>query len=702
MNNIFFGKISKKIDSKQIDEGYYKANKDSGWFGELQLGDYVYLIGGDRIQFWQAKKWNETNDCLFFDIINNDIGIGVNEFISLNFFLLTKALIVLSSRSARNRAFFKLDIIKEYDISELSKSSFYKNKNLYRNIVITDKSNLTFDSLDLQLYYNGDELSLYHSTFFSDEVYNSFRDNLKMQVGGAVRKDNTIKIVKNAVEKGNAVLSFNDLGLRSFYDAFFCDYKEKETEDTDSDEDNESVQELRLLQMVNLLKKKNNLILQGAPGTGKTFHTAKIAEKICNNGSGIKKDYKTLIDENRIMFTTFHQSMDYEDFVEGIKPDCSTSTVTYAVKPGLFKQICEKAKAPVIINSDLKIRDNPTIWKVSLKGTYENEVRTECLLNSRIRIGWDDYGENIEDDFTYPDGGASVLDAFINKMQIGDIVMSCYTQTTVDAIGVIAGEYEWDEQLTDYKRSRKVNWLVKNIKEDIYELNNKTVMTLSTVYRLNNISLEGVMSILNKYKVAKNESIHKNTKPYILIIDEINRGNISKILGELITLLEVDKRADRDNAIKVTLPYSQEEFSVPSNLYIIGTMNTTDRSVGNIDYAIRRRFAFYTLTANEEAIISYYDTFKDIESGTKDIALGLFKKTYSFINTHISPEFDIEDIMIGHSYFMAEDKCSLEMKLEYEIIPLLKEYEKDGIITLRLEERKSLGKDWINLFEITK
>ena len=701
MNNIFFGKISKKFDIEQIEKGYYKAGKDSGWFGELQLGDYVYLIGGNKIQLWQAKNWNTTNDCLFFDIINKDLGIGINQFIALNFFKLTKALIVLTSRSARQRAFFKLDVVKEYDINELSDNKFYFEPTLYRNIVVTDKNNIIPNSLDLQIYDDDANLSLYHASFISSEVYNSFQDNLNRLGGGSKHKDNTIKIIKKAIDGKQAKLSHSDIGLRSFYDAFFCDYKDKDIED-EIEEDIESASSTSMME--NLLKLKKNLIIQGAPGTGKTYHTTEIAVALCNGVSTTKESranimnaYKSLIKQGRIMFSTFHQSMDYEEFVEGLKPECTTDTVTYSIKPGLFKQICEKAKAPIITNNNLGIRNNPTIWKVSLKGTYDNDVRTDCLQNNRIRIGWDQYGENIEDDFTYSDGGKGILDTFINKMQIGDIVMSCYTQTTVDAIGVIIGEYEWDNQLDEYKRLRKVNWLIKGVKENIYELNNNTVMTLSTVYRMNHLSMEAVMSILDKHKAVQTKSIHKNTEPHILIIDEINRGNISKIFGELITLLEVDKRADEENAIKVTLPYSQEEFSVPSNLYIIGTMNTTDRSVGYIDYAIRRRFAFYTLMANKDAIESYYDTTKDVEDGTKEIALDLFDKIGGFVETKKSSEFDIDDIMIGHSYFMAKDKNSLKMKLDFEIIPLLKEYEKDGITTC-----KPNTEEWTTLFQKTK
>jgi 5-methylcytosine-specific restriction protein B len=212
-------------------------------------------------------------------------------------------------------------------------------------------------------------------------------------------------------------------------------------------------------------------------------------------------------------------------------------------------------------------------------------------------------------------------------------------------------------------------------------------MTLSTVYRLNNLSLENIMSILERYNVAKEESILKNTKPYILIIDEINRGNISKIFGELITLLEVDKRMGALNEIKVKLPYTQEEFSVPSNLFIIGTMNTADKSLGYIDYAIRRRFAFKSLLS-DITVIENYDNFVDVKM--KDKALKLFNNIQTFIAKHIESDLYAEDLMLGHSYFLANNSAEMRLKLEFEIIPLLKEYEKDGVLRV--------GKNALNEF----
>ena len=298
---------------------------------------------------------------------------------------------------------------------------------------------------------------------------------------------------------------------------------------------------------IDILGLKKNIILQGAPGTGKTYSTAAIALRIINGVNAkdefeyldhtkVMEEYQAKYDNGQIVFITFHQSMTYEDFVEGIKPKVCNGNIVYNVEPGIFKQICLEA-----------------------------------------------------------------------------------------------------------------------------------------------------------------QKIENKDKNYVLIIDEINRGNVAKIFGELITIIETDKREiigepgnENQHTIIVKLPYSKEPFSVPSNLYIIGTMNTIDRSTGTLDYVLRRRFSFVTITSSCtydvsekvngcEELNNYY-----IDEDLKKKANDLFAKVYEFLSKkEHKADMNIEDLMPGHSYFMAGSLEELNYKLEYEIKPLIREYAKDSIITVK-------------------
>ena len=176
-----------------------------------------------------------------------------------------------------------------------------------------------------------------------------------------------------------------------------------------------------------------------------------------------------------------------------------------------------------------------------------------------------------------------------------------------------------------------------------------------------NISYKVENKVLAKF--AKKAQDNPNGK-YVLIIDEINRANLPSVLGELIYALEY-----RGEAVTTMYEFEGErQIVLPKNLYIIGTMNTADRSVGHIDYAIRRRFAFVSVLPDEKII-------------ENEQALNIFKEVVSLFEEHLSADFQKEDVMIGHSYFLVKDEAGLAIKLEYEIKPILKEYLKDGILT---------------------
>ena len=450
-----------------------------------------------------------------------------------------------------------------------------------------------------------------------------------------------------------------------------------------------------------LWKKRKNIILQGAPGTGKTYRIPELVVRLCepefdaNNATRkeLMSVYNRLKEEKHVMFTTFHQSMDYEDWLEGLRPVLKNDQVTYKIEPGIFKRLCTEAERPLSAKKDVNISDEAIVWKVSLSGTGDNPVRRDCMKNGYIRIGWDGYGENIteETDWSIHNGeGKTILNAFINTMKVGDVVMSCYSSRTIDAIGIVTGEYEWHDNFEHYKRVRRVKWLVKDINEDIVKLNDDKTMTLGTVYRLNAITLDKVKSLLDKYEASK--TLIDNNKPYVIVIDEFNRGNVSKIFGELITLLEPDKRKGMRNAESVLLPYSKKEFYIPSNVFLVATMNTADRSLDTIDYAIRRRFAFITVKPQEidddnfnselfrkvsSLFISNYDEYA--ESGFDDTIKLLPAET-------LSEEYRPEDVWIGHSYFIMDGEYALQDRLLFEIIPLLEEYIRDGVLTSEAQQ----------------
>lgn len=395
-----------------------------------------------------------------------------------------------------------------------------------------------------------------------------------------------------------------------------------------------------------ILSLKKNLILQGAPGTGKTYNTAALALSICGETipekhADVMKRYDELQKEGRIGFCTFHQSMDYEDFVEGIKPKTENEQITYEIETGIFKTMCTNAEK----GNAIRIDNFQESWNKLIDYLDENDFVSVELLSGKgsFRVELNEYGTGLANR-TYENGGFE-KDKWIqgkSKFFNYDQLYNIYRGLP----GTPAGGHD------NYRKA-----IVAKMKKDF--------------------------SLLD----YKETEIGENGKNYVLIIDEINRGNVSKIFGELITLLEADKRLGGDHPIKVTLPYSKEPFGVPSNFYIIGTMNTTDRSVGTIDYAVRRRFAFVTLKANKQILV---DKYGEVSKQVK-----LFDYVYTFLNDDKKhPDMDIDDLMVGHSYFMADDDKELKLKLEYEIIPLIREYSKDCIVNVGKDELEKAFNDW--------
>ena len=387
-------------------------------------------------------------------------------------------------------------------------------------------------------------------TFYKDEIYQNICDYFGYTSRKAGKKyEHFLELVNGFVKSYgeeiqqimlNEIKGFKNKPLNlAVQTLFWCmkDYMKEELDKKMTTETNNSSKGTWYDDVVRTWERRKNVVLYGAPGTGKTYDVPELAVRLCDpafmaaepSREEIVSRYNQLKTEKRIAFTTFHQSLDYEDWIEGLRPVVNeNSQVTYEIESGIFKKLCEEAERPVVKDKQVGISDNAVVWKVSLAGTGDNDVRRECMENNHIRIGWDGYGPVISDETdwsVYNGEGKQILDAYINKMKIGDIVMSCYSSQTIDAIGVVAGEYEFEDKFPNYKRVRRVNWLVKDINENIVEMNDGKTMTLGTVYRLNSITLDNVKSILEKYNTSS--KMEENDKAYVMVIDELNRGNQS-------------------------------------------------------------------------------------------------------------------------------------------------------------------------------
>ncbi len=429
-----------------------------------------------------------------------------------------------------------------------------------------------------------------------------------------------------------------------------------------------------------------NQILYGPPGTGKTYHTINKAVQITNpdfdisqHRAIIKAEYKRLVDAGQIVFTTFHQSMSYEDFVEGIKPvignESTGGQINYAVEDGIFKSLCQQASFKDVQKDDSIDWGKKDYFKLSLGGIARPDVHDYCLDHNIIALGYG--GENDLSDLStitdwhdfkikfsvlnpeeYKETTYSAQAAFtFLRMNIGDVVVISKGNRIVDAVGIVESEYYYDDNVAiDYKHFRKVKWLSTrmNYKPDFFLDVNISQMTIYEFYK-HSIKIEAFKELF-----SSNSTVETSIKPHVLIIDEINRGNVSAIFGELITLIEDSKREDQPEALEVILPYSKEKFSVPPNLYIIGTMNTADRSVEALDTALRRRFVFEELLPNPSLLNQILFGYE---------ASALLEK----INKRIEKLMD-RDHCIGHAYFLDKDEESFIESFYKNIIPLLQEY----------------------------
>ncbi len=376
-----------------------------------------------------------------------------------------------------------------------------------------------------------------------------------------------------------------------------------------------------------------NRILYGPPGTGKTYKSIDLAVKtvigISSTHADNKKLFDTLRKEGQIEFVTFHQNYGYEDFMVGIKPDVEFSALRFKPFKGIFYEIAKRAKQ----NYSDSLKDAVTLskenWVRNMLEAFKDHVESIIEKEGKYTI------KNAVSIYSVED------DAFV------------YTGEKAD------GE-KWKNERLGMHYEPLIIMLLSDVKE------RKDIKGMSGIPSLEKQHATYCFEVIQKFReyLKNNQKVFiedqtqaQELKNFVLIIDEINRANISRVFGELITLIEDDKRLGEDNELTVTLPNSEKEFGVPPNLYIIGTMNTADKSIALVDIALRRRFEFISMYPSEEVLEEKYAHHIELMNA---------------INNEIFEKKNSADFLIGHGYFMKEEPT--ETILKHKVIPLLMEY----------------------------
>lgn len=454
-----------------------------------------------------------------------------------------------------------------------------------------------------------------------------------------------------------------------------------------------------------------NLILYGPPGTGKTYATAWEAVRLCLGGNAaeplrhdrdaLMTEYRRLAGEGRIEFVTFHQSFSYEDFVEGLRPTTGSeqegddegagTSGGFSLKPhaGVFKIISERARLDTGDAPAKRLDRSRPIYKIALgqRGSQESRIR-EGLDGGLIHLGWGgdiDWSDERFDDFeeirkawndqkdpdaSGKDPNIEMLFAFRSGLQVGDYVVISDGRDSYRAFGRVSGEYYFDADADFHPHRRSVEWIWRDDngaeRAPFYARNFRR----QSAYRLdpNRIDWDALESVVIDPNAERPVA---SARPHVLIIDEINRANISKVFGELITLLENDKRLGCENEVRVRLPYSGASFGVPANLHIIGTMNTADRSIALLDTALRRRFTFREMMPDVEELRRALAARQLNAANLEGVDLCGLLRT---LNERIEYLFDREH-QIGHAYFTGcTSRADVEDVMRHKVIPLLAEY----------------------------
>jgi hypothetical protein len=581
---------------------------------ELFVGDYASSISKTSVTFNNIKSVKiSTDDLLRIDVLNPESlawikrpnGPSLKNTININ--------AVYKAATGQN-------FISFYIVRQGHESSILPTLKTNDRIIIIDKS----DKLTaISIIANG----VLQPKSFGSGYFNAQGKTLQeiLQITQKAQINKTSNNVKNIQRIISVLGKSNSYQFPSFNDYYNIIHNKRLYSNNlsvggvgniNSDDDSENDDEADDIEI------SKNIILYGPPGTGKTFHSIshavslirgvpfKVIEEKTATKEGrkeVKEDFDKLVENGQIVFTTFHQSMCYEDFIEGIKPlppkkDCS---LNYDIVDGIFKELCSVAEDNWLSSKDTTGVLNPfeEVFDLLKDEWEENKVMKFEMITK---------------------GKEFTLSGFTNK----------------------------SIHFKKASGSEAHTLSIKTLKDIYYKKRDAKISGLGTYY-------PGVVIKLKSYTVPQKEAIIKNK--YVIIIDEINRGNVSQIFGELITLIESDKRLGESEALTVTLPYSRDEFGIPPNLYIIGTMNTADRSVEAIDTALRRRFSFIHMEPKEEKLTDDLDGIN-------------LRVLLESLNNRLRILKDI-DHTIGHAWLMGVTNLEdLKLTFKDKILPLLQEY----------------------------
>lgn len=690
--SVYFGKISTKYDKNQIEGGYYEAPQASTWFNGLSIGDYAYIIGAGVIQLWRAKEWktsHEGKERFYFDVINSNLGISIEQFVAFDKFYLDVALIVKTTRSTavEQKAFFPIKTI-EYEIEDFS---LFEDDNNYRKVInritkerVIDRSN------DIQLYFTNDSLEIAEIAFADISLVERFNGNILNCLGkGSKNKDKVIREILH--EKFNDKL-LNKIKIQQIYDTFMCKYVEKNKMVERNywvvnGFDHEKIFydiENNMFVMQQQYNEQNNSTVSGLLGKCKEI----------KEGDGV-----LLYNNNRYYAYGEFKSVDFDtdtifsiDQMRKLKANLDNQFVSFNDAECYF----EDTRSENGFEGDYGQRILVEEWNgVNLSGNhiygigYETSMVNTTIIKLKDNRFYDKVVKILDGDKFY------LIEEEMKKLK----ALIEFKKQIVLQGPPGTGKTYTAKDLSEYLLTENVSFDKKE-QADILNLNPRfEIIQFHPAYTyedfIRGIVTEAKGSVV-EYKPKDKlflELVNKASKdqenPYILIIDEINRANLPSVLGELIYALEYRNETFKSMYADINGVF---DISIPDNLYIIGTMNTADRSVGHLDYALRRRFAFYDVLPK----VCEDDNFeKDLFELVSQLFVKEIKSNVQELKSseHLSIEFQDrpQDIWLGHSYFFKKGESDFSLRIQYEIVPILHEYVKDGILN-NTDEVKELIK----------